>query len=243
MVSTTARRGFAQGFRAPKLEQPSSNSFEANMVLDSTSFGRTVNRFAEEEIIFVQGEPAKCILFLQEGSAKLIVIEADKEAVLGIRGPGQLLGESRLAGPAVRLGSATAIADTTALVLEKCEMIRLLHEEQEFSDRFIANRLRRNIRLEEDLIDQLFNSSEKRLARALLLLASYGARAQPERAISKVSQEMLAEMIGTARSRVNFFMNRFRKLGFIQYGNTREIYIDQSLLSVILRASVNDSAM
>lgn len=242
MVSVSVRRDFAQDLCAPKTEHPGSNSFDAKLFIDSKSFRKTVSRFAEKEVIFAQGDPAQCVLFLREGGAKLSVSEADKEAVLALRGPGDFLGESCLAGHSLRLGTATAIADTLALVIEKSEMIHLLHEEHEFSDRFIAYMLKRNIRVEEDLIDQLFNSSEKRLARTLLLLAGYGARNQPERATPRVSQQMLAEMIGTTRSRVNFFMNRFRKLGFIQYDNTCEIHVDQSLLSVVLQDSFNDSA-
>jgi CRP-like cAMP-binding protein len=163
-------------------------------------------------------------MYLQKGGVKLSVVsETGKEAVVAILGPGDFLREGCLAGQSICMATAITIAATTVLVIEKVEMIRTLHEEHEFSDRFIAYILARNIRVEEDLIDQLFNSSEKRLARALLLLASYGA---------KISQEMLAEMIGTTRSRVNFFMNKFRKLGFIQYNG--EIHINDSLLSVVL---------
>jgi CRP/FNR family cyclic AMP-dependent transcriptional regulator len=161
-----------------------------------------------------------------------VVNETGKEAVMRILGPGDFFGEGCLAGQSIRMGTATAIAPTTLLVIEKNEVIRVLHDEHEFSDRFIAHMLVRNIRVEEDLVDQLFNSSEKRLARALLLLARYGAQDQPQKVIPKVSQEMLAEMIGTTRSRVNFFMNKFRKLGFIQYDG--EIHVNKSLLSVVL---------
>ena len=147
-------------------------------------------------------------------------------------GPGDLFGEVCIAGQSVCMATATAVAPTTVLVIEKNEMIRVLHVEHEFSDRFIAYMLARNIRVEADLVDQLFNSSEKRLARALLLLARYGSPGQPQKVLSKVSQEMLAEMIGTTRSRVNFFMNKFRKLGFIKYDG--EIHVDSSLMSVVL---------
>ena len=163
-----------------------------------------------------------------------VVNESGKEAVVAILGPGDFFGEGCLAGQSVCMATATAIAPTAVLVIEKDKMIQALHSESEFSDRFIAFMLARNLRVEEDLIDQLFNSSEKRLARTLLLLARYGARGQPERVLPKVSQEMLAEMIGTTRSRVNFFMNKFRKLGFIDYNKDHEIQIDQSLLSVVL---------
>jgi CRP-like cAMP-binding protein len=163
-----------------------------------------------------------------------LVNESGKEAVLAILGPSDFFGEGCLAGQSIWMATATAIAPTIVLVIEKDKMIRLLHEQNEFSDRFISYMLERNLRAEEDLIDQLFNSSEKRLARTLLLLARYGARGQPEKLIPKVSQETLAEMIGTTRSRVNFFMNKFRKLGFIKYDKHSQTYIEQSLLSVVL---------
>jgi CRP-like cAMP-binding protein len=161
-----------------------------------------------------------------------VVSESGKEAVVALLGPGEFFGEGCLAGQPARMGSATAITPTSALVIEKNEMIRVLHEEQTFSDRFISHMLSRNIRVEEDLIDQLFNSSEKRLARTLLLLARYGKQDQPQRMLPNVSQETLAEMIGTTRSRVNFFMNKFRKLGFIKYNGG--LHIHSSLLSVVL---------
>ncbi len=166
---------------------------------------------------------------------KLTVVNASgKEAVVAILGPGAFLGEGCLAGQSVCMATATTIAPTTMLFIEKEKMTRKLHEESEFSDLFIGYVLARNLRVEEDLIDQLFNSSEKRLARALLLLARYGARGQPEKILPKVSQETLAEMIGTTRSRVNFFMNKFKKLGFIQYDINHAIHIDPSLLNVVL---------
>jgi CRP-like cAMP-binding protein len=172
-------------------------------------------------------------MYIQEGGVKLTVVnESGKEAVVAILGPGDFFGEGCLAGQSNCMATATAIASTAVLVIEKNEMIRVLHSEHTFSDRFIAYVLSRNIRVEEDLIDQLFNSTEKRLARTLLLLARYGGPSQAQKALPKVSQEMLAEMIGTTRSRVNFFMNKFRKLGFIRYNG--EIQIDDSLLSVVL---------
>ncbi len=161
-----------------------------------------------------------------------VVNETGKEAVVTILGPGDFFGEGCLAGQSVCMATATTVAPTTVLVIEKNEMIRALHAEHEFSDRFIAYMLSRNIRVEEDLVDQLFNSSEKRLARTLLLLARYGAPGHLQVVLPKVSQEMLAEMIGTTRSRVNFFMNKFRKLGFIKYNG--EIHVNNSLLSVVL---------
>jgi CRP-like cAMP-binding protein len=172
-------------------------------------------------------------MYIQEGGVKLTVVnETGKEAVVAILGPGDFFGEGCLAGQTICMATATTVAPTTVLVIEKNEMIRALHQEHEFSDRFIAYMLARNVRVEEDLIDQLFNSSEKRLARTLLLLARYGAQDHPQKVLPKVSQEMLAEMIGTTRSRVNFFMNKFRKLGFIEYNG--EIHINKSLLSVVL---------
>ena len=201
--------------------------------LDSAGLGRNVAKFLGKEIIFTQGDLAKNVIYIQEGGVKLTVVnEAGKEAVLRILGPGDFFGEGCLAGQSIRMASATTIAPTTVLVIEKNEVTRVLHEEHEFSDRFIAQMLVRNIRVEEDLVDQLFNSSEKRLARTLLLLARYGAQDEPQKVIPKVSQETLAEMIGSTRSRVNYFMNKFRKLGFIQYDG--EIHVNKSLLSVVL---------
>ncbi len=201
--------------------------------LDSAGLGRKVDKFRGKETIFAQGNPAKNVMYIQEGGVRLTVVnEAGKEAVVAILGRGDFLGEGCLAGQSICMATATSIAPTTVLVIEKAEMIRALHEEHQLSDRFIAYMLGRNIRVEEDLIDQLFNSSEKRLARTLLLLARYGAQDQPQKVLPKVSQEMLAEMIGTTRSRVNFFMNKFRKLGFIEYNG--EIHINNSLLSVVL---------
>ncbi len=172
-------------------------------------------------------------MYIQEGGVKLSVVnEPGKEAVVAILEPGDFLGEGCLAGQSICMATATTIAPTTVLVIEKSEMIRVLHEEHELSDRFISYMLSRNIRVEEDLVDQLFNSTEKRLARTLLLLARYGKGNKPEKAIPKVSQEMLAEMIGSTRSRVNLFMNKFRKLGFIKYNGT--IQINDSLLSIVL---------
>lgn len=190
-------------------------------------------KFRGKEIVFSQGDPAKNVMYIQEGGVKLTVITtAGKEAVVAILGAGEFCGEPCLANQPVRMATATAIAPTTVLVIEKDEMIRVLHKEHAFSDRFITYMLARNIRVEENLIDQLFNSSEKRLARTLRLIARYGAPGQPRKVFPKVSQEMLAEMIGTTRARVNCFMNKFRKLGFIRYNG--EIHINDSLLNVVL---------
>jgi len=172
-------------------------------------------------------------MHVQKGGVKFTVVnESGKEAVIAIFGPGDFFGEGGIAGQRLRMGTATAIVPTTVMVIENDEMIRVLHAEHELSDRFIAHILARNIRVEADLVDQLFNSTEKRLARTLLLLARYGKEGQPERVLQKVSQETLAEMIGATRPRVNLFMNKFRKLGFIDYNG--EIKINRSLLSVVL---------
>ncbi len=208
-------------------------AFNAQTFLESAGVARRVKEFRRRETIFAQGDSAESVLYIQHGGVKLSVVnESGKEAVVAILGPGDFLGEGCLAGHSVRMSTATAITPSTLRVIEKSEMMRVLHEEHEFSDRFIAHMLRRNIRIEEDLIDQLFNSSEKRLARALLLLARYGTQDQPRKVLPKVSQEMLADMIGTTRSRVNFFMNKFRKLGFVEYNG--ELKINSALLTVVL---------
>jgi CRP/FNR family transcriptional regulator, cyclic AMP receptor protein len=207
--------------------------FNAQEFLDSAGIARKVTEFKKKEMIFSQGDPCNNVLYIQKGGVRLSVVnKTGKEAVVAVLGPGDFLGEGCLAGQPLRIGTATAISPTTALVIEKKEMIRVLHHEHEFSDRFISFMLARNIRIEEDLIDQLFNSSEKRLARTLLLLSRYGKEDKPQRVLPKVSQEMLAEMVGTTRSRVNFFMNKFRKLGFIKYNGG--LQINTSLLSVVL---------
>ena len=216
-----------------KIKLKEKHAFDAQAFLDSAGLGRDVEKLRGKETVFAQGDPAKNVMYIQEGGVKLTVVnETGKEAVVAIFGPGDFFGEGCLAGQPICVATATTIAPTTVLVIEKDEMIRTLHEEHEFSDRFIAYMLARNVRVEEDLIDQLFNSSEKRLARTLLLLARYGARGHPQKVLPKVSQEMLAEMVGTTRSRVNFFMNKFRKLGFIEYNG--EIHVNNSLLSVVL---------
>ena len=172
-------------------------------------------------------------MYIQQGTIKLSVLShAGKEAVVAVLGTGDFFGEGALADQPVRIGTATAMAKSTVLLIEKQEMIRVLHEQHTFSDRFIAYMLTRNIRVEADLVDQLFNSSEKRLARTLLLLARYGKQGSPHRVLPKISQETLAEMVGTTRSRVNFFMNKFKKLGFVDYNGV--ITINSSLLSVVL---------
>jgi CRP-like cAMP-binding protein len=217
--------------KRPKADPKS--AFNAQNFLDSAGVARKVTEFSKKRAIFSQGDSANNVLYIQKGGVRLSVVnETGKEAVVAVLGPGDFFGEGCLAGQPLRIGSATAITATTVLVIEKKEMVRVLHVEHEFSDRFISYMLSRNIRIEEDLVDQLFNSSEKRLARTLLLLARYGKEDKPQRVLPKVSQEMLAEMVGTTRSRVNFFMNKFRKLGFIKYNGG--LQINTSLLSVVL---------
>ncbi len=207
--------------------------FDAQAFLDSAGVERTIKEFKKAEVLYSQGNEATSVMYLQKGSVKLSVVsEGGKEAVIAIMGPGDFFGEGCMAGQSVRMGTASAIAPGTALVIDKTEMFKVLHEQHDLSDRFISFMLARNIRIEEDLVDQLFNSSEKRLARTLLLLARYGKDDRPHAVLREVSQETLAEMIGTTRSRVNFFMNKFRKLGFIKYNGG--LQINTSLLSVVL---------
>jgi len=208
-------------------------AFNAQAFLDSAGLERTIKEYKKADLVYSQGDPAKHVMYLQEGSVKLSVVsEGGKEAVVAILGPGDFFGEGCMAGQPVRMGTATAISNSTVLLIAKTEMFKVLHEQHDLSDRFIHFMLSRNIRIEEDLVDQLFNSSEKRLARTLLLLARYGKDDQPHAVLHDISQETLAEMIGTTRSRVNFFMNKFKKLGFIKYNGG--IQINTSLLSVVL---------
>jgi CRP-like cAMP-binding protein len=216
-----------------KVRSKKSAAFNAQAFLDSAGVARRVVEYQKSAKVYSQGESANDVLYIQKGGIKLSVVnEVGKEAVVAMLGPGDFFGEGGMAGQLVRMGTATAITPTTLLVIEKKEMVRVLHGEHAFSDRFVAYMLARNIRIEQDLIDQLFNSSEKRLARTLLLLARYGQQDQPQKVVAKISQETLAEMIGTTRSRVNFFMNKFKKLGFIKYNGG--LHIDTSLLSVVL---------
>src|SRR5271154_2601783 len=216
-----------------RLKADTTKAFNVQDFLDSSGLARKVEDFKKKEKIFSQGDPCKHVLYIQKGGVRLLVLnESGKEAVVAILGTGDFFGEGCLAGQPIRIGSATAITATTVLLIEKTEMIRVLHAEHAFSDRFISYILTRNIRVEEDLVDQLFNSTEKRLARTLLLLARYGSEDKPQTVLPKISQETLAEMVGTTRSRVNVFMNKFRKLGFIQYNG--KLHINTSLLSVVL---------
>jgi len=191
--------------------------------------------YGRGETIFTQGDACEDVLYIQTGGVKLSVLsKTGKEAVVAMLGPGEFFGEGCLAGQPLRMGTATAITPSVILAVGKAKMVRLLHQQHAMSDRFIAHMLSRNIRIEEDLLDQLFNSSEKRLARALLLLARYGKQDKPVRVVPRISQETLAEMIGTTRSRVNFFLNKFKKLGFIEYNGEIPLKINSSLLSVVL---------
>jgi CRP/FNR family transcriptional regulator, cyclic AMP receptor protein len=206
--------------------------FDLEHYLDSTGPGQTVVQYRRNQVVFAQGEPGDDVRYIQRGTIKLSVLSRiGKEAVVAILTAGDFFGEGALAGQSIRIATATAVTATSVLIIEKATMVRLLREEPAFSDRFISYMLTRNVRIEADLVDQLFNSSEKRLARALLLLARYG-EAHPPRTLPKISQETLAEMIGATRPRVNFFMNKFRKLGFIEYNGV--LKVNTSLLSIVL---------
>jgi CRP/FNR family transcriptional regulator, cyclic AMP receptor protein len=208
-------------------------SFDAHAFLRSPGAGKTILTYQPTDVIFSQGDASDSVLYIQEGAVKLSVqSHGGKEAVVAMLGPGDFFGERALAGHPVRLEAATAMTATTVLSIPKRQMIRLLHDQHALSDRFITYMLARNIRIEEDLVDQLFNSSEKRLARTLLLLARYGKPDQTHRVLPRISQETLAEMVGTTRSRVNFFMNKFKKLGFIEYNGGLKVH--HSLLTVIV---------
>ena len=208
-------------------------ALDVQVFLESVGALKRVAEFRKKQAIFSQGDAADSVLYVQKGSLKLTVVnESGKEAVVAIFGSGDFFGEGGMAGQTFRMATATALVPTTVLIIGKDEMMRVLHAKYELSDRFITCMLARNNRIEADLIDQLFNSTEKRLARTLLLLARYGGKEQPEAIIQKISQTTLAEMIGTTRSRVNLFMNKFKKLGFIKYNGG--ITINKSLLTVVL---------
>lgn len=210
-----------------------SASFDPQAFLDTLGISGRVVEYRRGETVFAQGEKANTVLYIQKGGVKVSVVNATgKEAVIAMFGPTDFFGEGCMAGQRVRIATATALTPTTLLLIEKNEMLRALHDQHELSDRFINYMLAHNIRVEEDLVDQLFNSSEKRLARTLLLLARYGEQDHIDRELPRVSQEILAEMIGTTRSRVNFFMNKFRKLGFIEYNG--KIKVNKSLVTVVL---------
>ena len=207
--------------------------FDPKVFLASVSGGRTIASYRKDEVIFSQGGPADAVFYIQKGKVKITVVsEQGKEAVVAVLGPDEFCGEGCLTGQPLRLATAAAMTESEIMRLEKETMVRVLHEEPAFSEFFVSHLLTRTIRVEADLVDQLFNSSEKRLARALLLLANCGKESQPEPIIATVSQETLAEMIGTTRSRVSFFMNKFRKLGLINYNGNIEVH--SSLLNVVL---------
>jgi CRP/FNR family transcriptional regulator, cyclic AMP receptor protein len=208
--------------------------FNAQAFLDTAGVARTVAEYGRNETVFTQGDLCDNVMYIQSGGVKLSVLsQSGREAVVAMLGPGDFFGEGCLAGQPVRMGSATAITPSVILLVRKEKMVRLLHRQHTMSDRFISHMLSRNIRIEEDLVDQLFNSSEKRLARTLLLLARYGKDA-PSRVLQKMSQDTLAKMVGTTRSRVNFFLNKFKRLGFIEYEGDVPLKINNSLLSVVL---------
>jgi CRP/FNR family transcriptional regulator, cyclic AMP receptor protein len=207
--------------------------FDSKVFLDTENNGRTISKYRKGQTLFSQGSPADAVFYIRRGKVKITVVsEQGKEAVVAIQGPDEFCGEGCLTGQARRLGTASAMTECEIMRLEKAAMLRVLHEEPAFSEMFVSHLLARTIRVEADLVDQLFNSSEKRLARALLLLANFGKDGRPEPVIAKVSQETLAEMIGTTRSRVSHFMNKFRNLGFIGYNGGIEVH--SSLLNVVL---------
>ena len=208
-------------------------SFDPKSFLAKVGEGRSIGKYRKDQIVFSQGDPADAVFYIQRGKVKVTVVsEQGKEAVVAILGTNEFFGEGCLAGQAQRIATVTTMTDSVIVRLEKAAIVRVIHQEPAFSEMFIAHLLARAIRVEADLVDQLFNSSEKRLARLLLLLANFGKEEKPEPIIAKISQETLAEMIGTTRSRVSFFMNKFRKLGFIDYNGSIEVH--SSLLNVVL---------
>ena len=210
-----------------------SKAFNASEYLESAGIKRKIVSYRKRQTIFSQGDVGRSVFYLRAGSVKITVTSSSgKEAVIALLHPGDFFGEGCIAGQPLRVARASAMGPVSVLEIEKREMIRVIHEEHEFSDRFVAHMLKRNVRVEEDLVDQLFNSSEKRLARTLLLIARYGNEGRPEKIVARVSQGTLAEMVGTTRSRVSFFMNKFRRLGFIKYNG--RLQVNDSLLRVIL---------
>lgn len=215
------------------MKRKARSAIDPKALLSAVGARRTTRNYRAGEAIFGQGDPADAVCFLERGKVKLTVLSRQgKQAVIALLGPGTFFGEGCLAGQPLRMSTATATTDSSIILLPKPAMLRALHQDTEFSETFTMYLLSRNIRIEEDLVDQLFNSSEKRLARILLLLANFGKEGRPERVVPKVSQETLAEMVGTTRSRVSFFMNKFRKLGFIEYNGGLEVH--SSLLHVVL---------
>jgi len=221
--------------RKTPARRPSTRVFNAQAFLDSTGVARRAVAYDAGVVVFTQGDRCKHVMYIRSGTVKLSVLsKTGKEAVVAMLGAGDFFGEGCLAGQRFRIGTATVTTPSTILMIGKRAMVSLLHRQHAMSDRFISHMLARNARIEEDLIDQLFNSSEKRLARALLLLARYGKDDRPVRVVPHLSQDTLAKMVGTTRSRVNFFLNKFRGLGFIQYDGEKPVTINNSLLSVVL---------
>jgi len=215
------------------MESTHTGTFNVQAFLDSRGIARTIVEYRRAEVIFTQGDPGESVLYIQKGGVTLSVLsKTGREAIIAMLGRGDFFGEGCLAGQPVRVGSATATTESTILLVDKDQMARLLHQQHALSDRFIAHMLARNSRIEEDLIDHLFNSSQKRLARTLLLLAQFGKQDSPVRAVPKISQETLAEMVGTTRSRVNFFMKKFQRLGFIDYQDG--LKVNNAQLTVVL---------
>jgi CRP/FNR family transcriptional regulator, cyclic AMP receptor protein len=215
------------------VKPPKKRDFDVNVFLASVDGGRTISKYRPNKAIFDQGEVADSVFYIQEGRVKVSVVsDRGKEAVVAIHQKGDFFGEGCLTGQPRRLATATAMAESVIMRLDKASIVGVLQEEPAFSELFMAHLLARNARVEEDLVDQLFNSSEKRLARVLLLMANFGKEGRPEQVITKVSQETLAEMVGTTRSRVNVFMNKFRHLGFIEYNG--DLKIHSSLLNIVL---------
>jgi CRP/FNR family cyclic AMP-dependent transcriptional regulator len=215
------------------LKSKNKSVFDVQEFLDSAGVARTILEYPLGEVVYSQGDSCEHVFYIQKGNVKISVLsESGREAVVAILGQGEFFGEGSLAGQPVRMGSATTTTDSAILRIDKDQMVTLLHRQHALSDRFIAHMLARNIRVEEDLVDQLFNSAEKRLARTLLLLARYGKHDTPVRAVPPVTQETLAEMVGTTRSRVNFFMKKFQRMGFIDY--TDGLKVNNTLLTVVL---------
>jgi CRP/FNR family transcriptional regulator, cyclic AMP receptor protein len=227
-------RGYASRQGEPAMKRPGKLPFDPQVFLSKVNGGRTIADYRKDQIVYRQGDPADFVFFIQSGKVKKTVVsEQGKEAVVALLGTGDFFGEACLAGETRRLATVSAMTKSVIARISKADITRVIHEEPAFAELFISHLLARNSRVEEDLVDQLFNSSEKRLARVLLLLANFGKEGLPEPVIAKISQETLAEMIGTTRSRVSFFMNRFRQLGLIDYNGRIEVH--RSLLNVVLR--------
>ena len=236
LIRATRVRDPTGDLRGPALKRKEKVLFDPKVFLSKIGSGRTISKYRKDQTVFSQGAPADAVFYILTGKVKITVVsEQGKEAIVAILGPDEFCGEGCLTGQTRRMATAEALTPCEIMRLEKAAIVRILHEQPAFSEFFVAHLLARTIRVEADLVDQLFNSSEKRLARALLLFANFGKESRPERAIAKISQETLAEMIGTTRSRVSFFMNRFRKMGLIDYDSGKEeLEIHSSLLNIVL---------